>query len=226
MDARRHRGNPMVSTKLFVEGGGDAKSLRIACRERFTAFLKKAGLAGFMPRVIPSGSRRNAYNDYCTALKNGESALLLVDSEDKVDSSLLVIDREGYVTTALPWKHLLQRIGDKWVKPDNENDAHCHLMVPCMEAWFLADRKMLQNFYGQGFNVDALPSVDNPIEKIAKRQIYESLAKATKDCKTKSPYGKSAHSFKLLALTDPRKVMSASGWTKHFINEMKSTMGC
>ncbi len=215
----------MVVMKLFVEGGGDAKLLRTACREGFTEFLKKAGLAGYMPRVLPCGSRKNAYDDYCIALRNGESAMLLVDSEDRVESALLSVDKDGNVTTAQPWMHLLNRIGDQWVKPDNANDANCHLMVQCMEAWFLTDRQTLQTFFGQGFNVNALPAVANPIEGVAKQQIYQSLASATKNCKTKAPYGKGEHSFKLLALIDPSKVTAASGWAKHFVDELKKQMG-
>ena len=212
--------------KLFVEGGGDAKSLRIACREGFHDFLIKAGLSGYMPRVVPCGGRQNAYDNYCIALRNGEPAMLLVDSEEKVAPSLLVIDEERRVTSAQPWMHLLSRIGDQWVKPSNANDAHCHLMVQCMEAWFLIDRQTLQTFFGQGFNVNALPAVANAIEGVTKQQIYRSLADATKNCRTKAPYGKGEHSFKLLALIDPDKVTAASGWAKRFIEEMKNQMGC
>ena len=75
----------MVKTvKLFVEGGGDGKSLRTECRAAFSSFLRKSGLTGYMPRVVASGSRNSAYSDYCTAIKNGELAVLLVDSETEV----------------------------------------------------------------------------------------------------------------------------------------------
>lgn len=216
----------MVAMKLFVEGGGDAKPLRTACREGFTEFLKKAGLGGHMPRVISCGSRKNAYDDFCTALDSGEPAMLLVDSEEQVDPALLLVDKEDVVITACPWTHLLRRDGDKWEKPHNANDAHCHLMVQCMEAWFLTDRKTLQTFFGQGFNLKALPAAANPIEEVAKSDIFQSLANATKDCKTKKPYGKSEHSFKLLAQIDPEKVTAASRWAKHFIDELKTQMDC
>lgn len=216
----------MVVMKLFVEGGGDAKTLRTACREGFTEFLKKAGLLGYMPRVVPCGSRKNAYDDYCIALRNGEAAMLLVDSEDSVAPALLVVNKDDSVKTAQPWVHLQNRTGDKWMKPINANDVHCHLMVQCMEAWFLADRQMLQTFFGQGFNVNALPSTGNPIEEVAKSKIYQSLDDATKNCKTKAPYGKGEHSFKLLALIDPSKVTTSSRWAKRFVDEMKQQMGC
>ena len=205
----------MVGMKLYVEGGGDAIILRTACRNGFSEFLKKAGLVGHMPRIVACGSRTDAYNDFCTALSNGYPAMLLVDSEDPVT-----------LPTWQPWQHLLNRSGDNWPLPDGANDDQCHLMVQCMESWFLADRQVLETFFGQGFKPNALPAAANPIEGIPKLEIYKSLDNATKDCKTKAPYGKREHSFKLLALIDPAKVTVASGWAKRFIDEMKKQMGC
>ena len=80
----------MTTVKLFVEGGGDSNSLRIECRAAFNHFLQKAGLAGKMPRIIASGSRKAAYDDFCTAIRNGEEAMLLVDSE------IAVLNPSGY----------------------------------------------------------------------------------------------------------------------------------
>lgn len=64
----------MKTVKLFVEGGGDSNSLRTECRAAFSAFLQKAGLSGYMPRIVASGSRRAAFDDYCTSISNGEEA--------------------------------------------------------------------------------------------------------------------------------------------------------
>jgi hypothetical protein len=203
----------MVGMKLFVEGGGDANVLKTACRRGFAEFLKKSGLDGHMPRIVACGGRRDAFDAFCTALNCGEAAILLVDSEDSVTSSQ-------------PWQHLQQRAGDKWIRPTGATDSHCHLMVQCMEAWFLADRETLETFFGQGFSSKALPTAANSIETVDKRQIYDSLENATKSCKTKASYGKGEHSFKILALIDPKKVTAASGWAKRFVDEMKKTMGC
>ena len=138
--------------KLYVEGGGDAASLKSACREGFANFLEKAGFKGKMPRIIACGSRRNAYESFCTALKNGDKALLLVDSEEPIsadlqrgDSSLADIRKQW-----APWQHLAKRKGDEWEKPHDASDAQCHLMVQCMEAWLLADRETLKSFFAQG----------------------------------------------------------------------------
>ncbi len=213
--------------KLFVEGGGDTASLRTACRQGFSLFIEKAGLAGRMPKVVACGGRQDAFDSFCTALANGEPALLLVDSEAPVAS----VSQPGDTNLQdardkwLPWHHLRQRQGDEWEKPTGAEDLQCHLMTQCMESWLLADRETLKTFFGQGFKENQLPAAANPVESVAKAHIYQSLAKATADCKTKAQYGKGEHSFKLLALIDPAKVMDASPWAKRFVEAMKTKMG-
>ena len=76
-----------MSTRLYVEGGGDHKPLRTECRKAFRAFLLNAGLAGHMPRVFASGSRQQAYDDFRQALGGScddDRVVLLVDSEGPV----------------------------------------------------------------------------------------------------------------------------------------------
>lgn len=208
--------------KLFVEGGGDVASLRSACREGFSSFIEKAGLKGHMPRIVACGGREDAFDSFCTALANGEPAMLLVDSEAPVAAAAQAgEDRQKW----LPWLHLKQRQGDEWEKPVGADDLQCHLMTQCMESWLLADRGVLKTFFGQGFKENQLPAMANPVETIAKTQIYQSLANATHDCKTKAQYGKGEHSFKLLALVDPGKVMDASPWASRFVEAIKARMG-
>jgi hypothetical protein len=225
VDPRRNRGHAVV--KLYVEGGGDAAALKTACREGFSKFLGKAGLAGRMPRIVACGSRADAYDSFCTAIRNGEAAMLLVDSE----APMLAAAQDGDAASRkdrdqwLPWLHLQQRKGDGWDKPAHSDDLQCHLMVQCMEAWLLADRNMLKQFFGQGFKENALPAITNSLERTGKQQIYTALATASRDCKTKSQYGKGGHSFKLLALTDPLKVIDASPWARRFIETLQTMMG-
>jgi hypothetical protein len=206
----------VVTVKLFVEGGGDSKTLRTECREGFAAFLRKAG-CGAMPRIVASGSRGSAYGDFCTAVSNGQPALLLIDSEAPVD--------EQHSRSWKPWAHLAQRQGDEWPKPKGAEDKDCHLMVQCMESWLLADRQTLETFFGQGFKANALPAQSRPIEGIDKATLYSALKTASADCKTKASYGKGEHSFKLLVLTDPQKVTAASPWAARFVAEVKARMG-
>ena len=208
--------------KLFVEGGGDGKVLRTECRQAISEFLKKAGLAGCLPRMVASGSRGQAYDDFCTAVRSGEPALLLVDSEGPVPPEC----QSGEPQTWKPWVHLSQRAGDGWTMPVGATDRQCHLMVECMESWFLADRAALVTFFDPGFRPTALPAATRAIESIEKVQLFDALRVATIHCKTKSQYGKGEHSFKLLASIDPLKVVAASPWAKRFVDETKRQMGC
>ncbi len=87
-----------------------------------------------------------------------------------------------------------------------------------MESWFLADWTAVGGFFGQGFTAAPLPT--GPIEAVAKQDVYTALKQASKDCKTKAVYGKGAHSFKLLSLIDPTRVMAASPWAARFVQEL------
>lgn len=208
--------------RIYVEGGGDTNALRTACRRGFAEFLKKAGFSGKMPSIVACGGRRNAYESFCTAIENGDVAMLLVDSETPVAGELL--DEKNHEHSS-PWQHLNQRIGDEWTKPSGSEDWQCHLMVPCMEAWLIADRQTLGQFFGQGFKETALPSATRTLEHIDKTALYKALADATRNCKTKTPYGKGEHSFLLLALINPHLVSGQSPWAARFISTLKTRMG-
>ncbi|HSA32167.1 MAG TPA: DUF4276 family protein [bacterium] len=192
--------------RLFVEGGGESEFLHAQCREAFSIFLKKAGFEGRMPRLVACGDRGTAFDKFRTAVISGEDAFLLVDSEASVGASV-----------KKSWIHLKGR--ENWSKPKGATDDMCHLMVQCIEAWFLADKQVLTNFFGQGFNPNALPK-NADIEQIAKDDVYRGLERASAHCKTKAPYGKGEHSFKILAKIDPTKVRTASPWADRFLVEL------
>jgi hypothetical protein len=200
----------MVSVKRYVEGGGDSEALRSRCREGFRGFLEKAGFMGRMPRIVACGGRQAAYDRFKIACESDETGLLLLDSEDSVS-----------VTS--PWTHLTNRRGDGFTKPQNAMDDHCHLMVVCMESWFLADKEALSRFFGQGFTVNTLPQNTN-IESVSKNDIYAGMQRATSTCKTKAPYGKGEHSFRILLLIAPDKVRNASPWAKRFLEKLDTFM--
>jgi hypothetical protein len=203
-----------------VEGGGDSAALRTACRQGFTQFITGAGIAR-KPRVVACGSRKDAYDSYCTAIANGDDAVLLVDSEAPVVAEY----QQGQDSEWQPWQHLKHRPGDGWEKPEDATDTDCHLMVQCMESWLIADPVALKAFFGQGFRENQLPATAGSVEQIAKAQLYSGLANATKHCKTKAQYGKGEHSFKLLGKIDPSKVTAASLWASRFVSELKKKMG-
>ncbi len=222
MDEWRNWGDAMVAMYLYVEGGGDDDLLYNACRRGFTEFLIKSGLKGHMPRIVACGGRRDAYDRFCTKLRQGQAAMLLVDSEEFVDPQYCQGEPEQWQ----PWRHLAQRKGDEWAQPAGATDGQCHLMVHCMESWFLSDPDALKTFFGQGYDANKLPSRANAVESVAKPVVYQALAEATRHCKTKAPYGKGEHSFLLLARIDPAKVAAASPWADRFVTILKKAMAC
>lgn len=171
----------MVNVKLFVEGGGDARSLKRDCREGFRKFIERAGINGNRFKVVACGGRTKTFSSFKNEPAEGdEIPVLLVDSEDSV-------------TSHGPWQHLKARREDNWDRPIGTEDNQCHLMVQSMESWFLADRQTLESFYRQGFQGSALPADPN-IERIAKRDVLASLNQATRNTR-KGQYSKGKHSF-------------------------------
>lgn len=196
-----------MSVKVYVEGGGDSKDLKTRCRQGFSEFFRKAGLEGRMPRTVASGGRQQAYDDFCTALRKareGDFIVLLVDSEAAV--------RVG----SGPWTHLKAR--DGWDRPAPATDDNAHLMVQCMEAWFIADRDTLAEFFGSSFNASTLPA-RNDVENIPKNDLYSALERATRICH-KGRYGKGRHSFDILTRLEPEKVIVASPHAKRLVDTL------
>jgi hypothetical protein len=183
-----------VSVVIFVEGGqGSAKN---ACRQAFRIFFEKV-IARRSFRVVASGDRGSAFKDFSLALRQNpdDFNILLVDSEEAVQGT--------------SWQHLAAREGDGWVRPVAARDDQAHLMVQVMESWFLADRRVLTAYYGQGFNVSSLPGQPN-IELISKRDVFQALRLASKNTKTKGEYHKTRHGFDLLEMIEPNLVRAAS----------------
>ena len=197
-----------MRVKIYVEGGAPG-GLDRECRRGFGKFLERAGLRGRMPRIIACGSRDGAHDRFCTAQRNAhanEFIILLVDSEEGIE--------EGVG----PWGFLRNR--DGWDKPDGTSDDNAHLMVQCMEAWFLADRDALAQFFGDGFNANPLPNRPD-VENIPKLDLYNALRGATQDSR-KGEYGKGRHSFDLLAKLNPQKVVDASPHAKRLVDTLLS----
>jgi len=199
-----------VSTRLYVEGGGDRKPARTKCRQAFQAFLRKAGLEGRLPRIFASGGRQQAYDDFRHALGASRAD----------DSVVLLVDSEGLVATrAGPWRHLKDR--DGWDKPDGATDDHVHLMVQCMEAWFLADRAALAGYFGDGFSENSFPRRPD-VEEVSKQDLERGLNAATRNSRPKGAYRKDRDSFAILADLDPHKVACASPHAKRFLEALRA----
>jgi len=183
-----------VSVRIYVEGGSQG-STKADCRQAFRSFFAKVVPAGSF-KVIASGSRGAAYQDFCAALKKhpDEYVILLVDSEEPVGAGV--------------WQHLSSRQGDVWPRPTTATEDQAHLMVQVMESWFLADRNVLSDYYGQGFLLGSLPGQPN-IELISKKDVFSSLEIASKNT-LKGKYHKTRHGFDLVERIDPNLVRAAS----------------
>ena len=206
--------------KVYVEGGGsgaNSASLQSELRRGFAEFFAKTDLGSTRrPSVVACGGREQAFDSFRTAIEQGEQALLLVDSETALNPSHQSPQDENWK----PWAHLKAQAG--WGKPAKATDDDCHLMVQCMENWFLADKASVAAFFGQGFKEAALPSAS--LETVSKETVYVALQTATQSCKTKGVYGKGAHSFKLLRSINPAHVEAESPWAKRFLDELRKRM--
>lgn len=130
----------------------------------------RAGLEGRMPRLVASGGRERAFDDFRTALKTAGTESFTV----------LLVDSEAAVAAGNdPWAHLKSH--DDWDKPAMAADDGAHLMVQCMESWFLADKDTLAAFFGSGFNPGALPASEE-VEDIPKQDVLSGLKAATRHC--------------------------------------------
>ncbi len=200
---------------LYVEGGGSGAhsgSLQAALRQGFSDFFSKTALGTQRrPKVVACGGREQAFDRFKTALSAGENALLLVDSEDPVDKVAMPGDDKA---TWSPWAHLRQQAG--WSKPEHAHDRDAHLMVQCMESWLLCDPHALKAFFGSGFKDLELKPAS---EKLTKRELSDCLESATQNT-PKGRYNKGSHSFKLLALIDPAKVLHQSPWASRLLDEL------
>ena len=199
-----------MKVKVYVEGGGDTRDLKAQCRKAFSSFFGRANLAGRMPSVVACGGRERAYDRFITALR----------SAGKQEFVVLLVDSEAPVTAGSgPWTHLEER--DGWDKPAGATDDHAHLMVQCMEAWFLADPGALAGYFDDGFRDGALPRRAE-VEEVSKPDIERGLKAATRHCKPKGAYHKGRDSFRILEILNPGTVEKASPHAKRFLETLRA----
>jgi len=128
-----------------------------------------------------------------------------------------LVDSEGPVEPHVsPWDYLRVNERDKWERPRNAEEDQAHLMVQCMEAWFMADREAVVKYFGKRVKTSDFPDpVNNDIERIPKAKIAAALGKAARKVRKargteKQGYDKVEDGFSLLAVIDPEKVRKAS----------------
>ena len=212
-----------MSNKLYIEGGGDRKggrALRRALRRAFGTFFENAGLRGHLLQIVAGGDGNRTYKGFCKAHRSagrGDFVALLVDAEEPVKSG----------TTG--WRHLRERKENKLAQPDGAADDQVHLMVECMEAWFLADRTCLETYFWGGFKTHALPGQSNKVEAIPKDDLIaglENAARTSEKCKKEKnrTYDKGKDSFKILEMLDPKLVCSASPHARCLIDVLNQKL--
>ncbi len=206
---------PLREVTLFIEGGGDSDPQHRAFRQNFHKLLSKAGFEGRKPHIAVCGGRGSAYDDFRNypGVRPVGYGILLVDSETPVDEK----------NNSLPWEHLKLRKDGDWSQPAGTENEQCHLMVQCMEAWFIADSKALKTFYGSHFKENKLPKRQD-VESIPKQSLFDTLEAATKECRTKGCYSKGKHSFDLIGLINPAEIRRLSPWAERFFSTLTAVM--
>ena len=197
-----------MSVRIYLEGGGDSKDGRARCREGFRKLLEKCGFRGRMPRLVASGGRDSAYDDFTTAHARATApdyVGMLIDSEEPVAS----INET--------WHHL--ETHDNWNRPPGARNDQVLLMTTCMETWIASDRNTLQEHFGQHLNEAALPALPN-IEDRTRHEVLQNLRHATRDCP--GPYTKGPKSYEIVGKLDPEAIephLPSFGRTHRILDE-------
>ena len=95
-----------MTAKLYIEGGGDGKSLRARFRKSWKGFFESAGL-GDKVQIVKGGGREQTFDRFTAAVTSGGPGMLM----------FLLVDSEGPVAPGSSvWQYLRDR--DGWTRPD------------------------------------------------------------------------------------------------------------
>ena len=195
-----------MTATLYIEGGGDGRSLRARFREGWSEFLKSAGLVG-RAKIVRGGGREQTFSRFATAVASrgaGGPVLLLVDSEGPVEPGARV------------WDHLHAQ--DGWTRPDRADDDQAFLMVQVMETWLLADREALRRYFGAEFRENAIRPWPQ-LEEVSKATVLDALERATVACSKR--YAKGSVSYELLARIDPDRIEQACPHARALLSRLR-----
>lgn len=200
----------MKGITIFMEGGGRGQGGRAKLRQGMDAFLgslkQTARRKKLRWKLVCCGPRGEAYRRFrSTVLSSGpgDTSILLVDSEDRVDKS--------------PRAHLSGRKEDKWDLRFTK-DANVHLMVQVMETWIVADPQALAEYYGQRFGKARLPNRAD-LEEEPKKRVILALESATGPT-DRGTYGKIGHASALLMRINPEKVKARCPHCRRLFEEL------
>jgi hypothetical protein len=180
-----------VTTRLYLEGGGDSKESHSRCREGFRKLLEDSGFRGRMPRLVACGGRDAVYDDFVTEHMRGDGAYVAmwIDAE------------EPMADTEDAWRHLRHvKTVSQWARPKGASDNQVLFMTTCMETWIIADRSTLRKHYGNRLQESGLPPTED-LEQRARDEVQEKLVHATRNCS--NAYAKGKRSFEILGKLAP-----------------------
>jgi len=197
----------MAAVTIYVEGGGDTarglQQTRLAFGDFFSEFT------GSMPKIISCGGRGKAYDDFIAAAENDPDAFII-----------LLVDAERSAGGRLPTEHLAAP-PDRW-NLDGIPDDRLHMMVQAVEAWMIADRDAVRDYFGQGFNENPLPG--RPPETIPKDDLKRALENAGRDTKKKG-YHEISDGTEILKLLDAATVRNKCGWCRRLFTVLSRETG-
>jgi Domain of unknown function (DUF4276) len=185
------------SVRVYIEGGATGSTADSDFRRGWKKFLNElhelARNQGFHRLDVVRGKgRSNTYNSFCAhKIKYSEDLCVLL-----VDSETSVLEYEKL------WDVVKKREGDQWERPHWATESHIYFMVPFVEAWLLTDHDALKSFFGQKFDLTAIPTTD--LENRTKIDIERALKKATS--KTKKGSYRHGDSHSIIENTRPEKV--------------------
>lgn len=193
--------------RLYIEGGGNTASekndLKIGFRKFFDTLIQSARQQKLKWEIIMCGSNlktieavRLAANSHPTALN-----ILLIDSDGEVSKDQT---NKAYL------RNKFEQEGDKKTSQAilDLNEEQCYLMVQEMEAWFLADRQVVEHYFRGNFYGNKVPA-NSKVEDIDKANLVPSLENATRR-DPKKQYNKIRDAKYLLEQIDPAKVRKAA----------------
>jgi len=199
---------------LYIEGDtkqkgkGNAITLRQGFREFFQPLAEDIKVPIDLKLL---GSREIAIKIFLSELEyNSENF------------SALLVDAEGEIGENDTPRLFLQKISAKF-DFTSVKDEQCHLMTQMMESWFLGDKEKLAEFYGKGFNTNALPKNVN-VEKISKADVETGLKNAIRET-SKREYKKGEHAGELLRIIDSSKVRKAAPHCERLFETIAKEIG-
>lgn len=183
---------------LYIEGGapGTKKETTEALRRGFAAFFAKC--LARQPKIIMSGNTNKTLKAFASACRKYH--------DDPATIVLCLVDADAPVTTDV-LTHL--RTQHHWAAPAPITDAQCHLMVQCMESWFLADPAALARVY-RGARYTPTTTIEAVGDPVAE------LQRATAR-KYKKP-----QADKLLARLSPATVRQQSPYCERLLTHLES----